>query len=197
LNVGEWIKSHPYATGGIVLGVGVLVLLLKRGGSSSGVSSSAAQLAALNANSNLQSEQIQAQQNAQNAQVSASEYQTEAGVQANEDQLVAQVAGEGLQSQVYNELIKTGETEQESNNALAESALTDQYNLAETGAQISTMGNRATVGTNIVAEALGQGNIASFNQSTASEDIVAEEEKGNLLSSLAGTGSGLLSGLFG
>lgn len=84
-----WIKAHPYATGGIVLFVGVLFLLLRGKGGSSAASSSTSALGAAE-----QIAQIQAAAGAQsaqvNAQVSAAQISANAQTQAQNDALAAQ-----------------------------------------------------------------------------------------------------------
>lgn len=89
----EWFKKHPAAAGAAIL-VGLLVVfvLFRKGGSSSG---GFASLAAGQQAGDLQLAELNAQQSAQqdqlNAQVGLSEYQTEASVQSAQDQLAAQL----------------------------------------------------------------------------------------------------------
>lgn len=108
----EWIKAHPYATGGIVLGViVVLYLLFRSGGSVAPVDNSAQLAAAAAASGNQLSEAqlaLQAQTNQTNAGVAASANtnasqiaiaQLAAGVQTNADTITGQVAEATLAAQ--------------------------------------------------------------------------------------------------
>lgn len=77
----EWLKAHPYATAGIVFGVGLLILIVFVGGSSPQASTDngAAALAAAQAQEAASGNQLQQLQ----AELQASQNQTAAGVSAN------------------------------------------------------------------------------------------------------------------
>jgi hypothetical protein len=214
MNIGAWVKEHKAATAAIVIGgVGVLYLLTRGGGGSSGGSADAAsQIAELNANAQQVDAQVQAQQNEAQIQANAANEQVQASVQANQDTIAGQVAetaiaaqaqdyGEGVQGQVFNELISTGEQEQIAQDQLTGTALNDQYgainNITSNLPKEAGKGQIISAGTNIIAELENQGNVGSYNQANASEQIASTVETGSILSGLLKGGTSIVSGLFG
>jgi hypothetical protein len=211
VNVGAWIKEHKAATAAIIIGgVGILYVLSSSGGGSSGSGSSAAQIAALNANAQQAEAQAQAQQNAAQIAANAQTQQVNASVQANEDTIAGQIAetqiaadvqeqGQGIQGSVFEDLLNTGEAEQLSQNQLTGTALNDQYAaIQEAEGSLSKEageGQLIQANTNIIAQLEGQGNVGSYNSSTASEQIANTVETAGILGSLIKGGSSVLSGL--
>lgn len=113
----EWIKHHPLESGGIVFAAGILYLILHRTSSAgtTGTSTSASDVATIQADAAVQAAQIQAQSQANqfNAAAGVQNNQTAAQVsiatiagqvQTNNDTLAAQTSQviAGLQAQVAN-----------------------------------------------------------------------------------------------
>lgn len=201
--LGEWIHSHPYLTGLLVI-VGGLILyeLSKTGGSSSGGSAigqiaqaqTAQQVASLQAQAQAYSVQAQAQAQvaAQQAQLQAAQDQYQAQENIVTTQTAGQVAGEGIQAQVYKDLIDAGLQETQSNNALAGQALNDQYSAVNNAIELTKMGNRGNIGANELALILGQGNISSFNQGTAADSVANSMMLASLFKGLSNVGTAAL-----
>lgn len=215
----EWIKQHPYATGGIVLFVGVLFLLLRKGGSSASSSASSSLGAAA------QIAQIQAAAGAQNAtvnaQVSAAQINANAQMQAQRDALTAQqdtiigqvaeyglnykasiattaaqTRGQELQASIYKDLIDTAARETDSNNALQAAALRYKYDAVGKAVDLTKQGGRGNIGANELALILNQGDISSFNNANASTSIASSISTASILKSITGVATGVLGGLF-
>jgi hypothetical protein len=98
----EWIKEHPYATGGIVIiGGGALFLIVSSHQSSSGTSSSGndtdavlsadTQLQQISAASQAQQQQTQAQLQAMELQTQAAENQSQLQLESSNTQVAAQL----------------------------------------------------------------------------------------------------------
>lgn len=214
-----WIKAHPYATGGIVLFVGVLFLLLRKGSSPAASSSSSlgaaeAQIAQIQAAAGAQSAQY-------NAQVEGARISANAQTQAQNDALVAQqstiigqVAEYGLnykaalattqaqtrtqelQASIYKSLIDTAASEQASNNALQASALKAKYDAVGKAITLTGQGGRGNIGANELALILNQGDISSFNNANASTSIASSISTASIFKSITGVASAALGGLF-
>jgi hypothetical protein len=211
VNIGSWIKEHKAATAAIVIGgVGILYLLSSGSGGSGGSGDSASQIAELNANAQAQQASVQAQQNEAQIQANAQTEQTEASVQANQDTIAGQVAetaiaaqstnyGTGVQGDILEDLINTGEQEQVSQNQLSGEALNDQFAVVnQASSAISTESGKKNLiqaNENTIATALGEGNVGSYNSANASEAIANTLETGSILGSIIKGGSSIISGL--
>jgi hypothetical protein len=155
----EWIKKHPYvvAAGGLVLLLVFYLIFKSSSGSGNSLDSAIEQqnqgqlqMAQLNAQLSAQSEQTQ-------AQLTAGEYETQAQEQEEQDQtagsLASEIIPEELQSGLYGQELTAEEQE-----------LSDQYNLAEQGVNLTMLGGSGqtgqavrNAGLGIIGAALGEG----------------------------------------
>lgn len=198
----ELVKKHKVATAGIAAVI-VLYLVLRSsasGGAASSGGTNALQIAQLQASQNLQQAQIQAQQNVAELSAQVQQNQNNEGLEAYQDELAAgltaQESGQQSQTEVYNALLSSAESEQESNNQLEEQQLTAQQGLAEQAIALTNKGGRTQAGVNELAEILGQeGQTSSYNQSTAAQGIAETMANEQLLSGLLGTGNSVLSSI--
>ena len=200
---GEFIGKHKVLLG--VGGAAVLLWLLLKGGGSSGASSGSgggnvAQIAQLEAAQNIQMAQLQAQQNTASLSASVQQNQNNDALQAAQDQLAAQVTGTAFaykaqsdqtsaQRAIYEDLINTGAQEQ-----LA--TLGVQENLGSQAIALSGHDNYKTTAANELALILGQGNIGSFNQANASENIASTITQGSIIKGVLSGASSVVGGLF-
>lgn len=126
----EWVKSHPYATAGIVFGVGLLVILLFfTGGSSAAPDNTAAALAAAQAQEAASGNSLQQTQ----AELAAASNATTAGVVAGGQDDAAAVSIAQIQANSATNAATIAA------NAASETA---QYN-AQAGIVTSTVGAQA------------------------------------------------------
>lgn len=141
----EWVKKHKYAVAaGVVVVLVLLVVLFRRGSSGSNLTGAITaqnqgqlQMAQLNAQLSAQSEQTQ-------AQLAATEFTGQTQQQEQQTALAGQIAGTVLpiqfESQIYQEELKAQELHQQDILPLEQQAL-----------KISTQGNRAQTGQNLLA----------------------------------------------
>lgn len=200
---GEFIAKHKVALG--VGGAAVVLWLILRGGGSSSAagasSGSALQIAQLQAAQNVQMAQLQAQQNTATLGAQVQQNQNTDALQANQDALAAQIAETAFaantqntqttaQAALYKDLIDTGAQEQ-----LA--TLNVQADLGAKAIALSGHENYKTTAANELALILGQGNIGSFNNANASENIASTITQGSIIKSIVGGASSVVGGLFG
>lgn len=208
----EWIKQHPYATGGIVLVGGVFVLIMRSGGgSSSGPSAAAyqasAQVAAVNSAASIQAMSIQAAQNVEMAkaqvannalaaELAATKYSYDATTTQQKQVLEYQTEHDSIIGAIWKTMFETARDEQVSNNNLAAAALNQRTQLANAAIEVSKRENRGDVGANELALILGQGDISSYNQKNATESIASSMMWSSIMSSITKGASGVLTGMF-
>lgn len=202
----EYFGKHKVIIG--VVGAAILLWLLLRSGSgstsASGSGGNFAQIAQLQAAQNIQMAQLQAQQNTASLGAQVQQNQNNEALQAEQDQLAAQVAGTAFQfkaqedtttaqASLYKDLIDTGAKEQ-----LAQ--LSTESTLASQIIPKLDSQHYKDVNLNALALVTGQGNVGSYNQSTASESIASTLEQGSILKSIFGGASSavgtLSAGLF-
>jgi hypothetical protein len=90
----EWIKSHPYETGALVLVAGVAAYFLlsaEQSSAASGSSSSDSDAAADYYSAQLQMDQLSAESAAQTAQINAQEQQSSLGASVDDNEIQAQL----------------------------------------------------------------------------------------------------------
>lgn len=202
----EWIKQHPYATGGLVLVAGAFFLIMRSGSSGSSESSYAAasaQVAAVNSAASVQAMQIQAAQNVEMAkaqvannalaaELAATKYSYDATTKQQQQVLEYQENKDSIIGMIYRTMFETARDETISNNKLAEAALNKQSQLAHEAIEVSKRENRGDVGANELAIILGQGNIASYNAKNATESIASSMMWSNLFKSIGGVAGALI-----
>lgn len=186
----EWLKKHPYAAagGGLALLV-IFVLIIHRSSSSSSNSLGSTitaqnqgqlQMAQLNAQLSSQSEQTQ-------AQLAAQEYATQAQQQEQQTALVGSLASTVIPMQINSQLYQQELAAQEAHQAeimpLEEQALT-----------ISTMGNRAQTGQNLLALLEG---MPSTSLPVQGAGTTSPSSFGFAIPGLGQLGANLGTGLFG
>lgn len=202
----EFLKKHKLAVGGAVIGL-VLLWLLRSGSSGSGSSSNAAQLAQIQAASNLQNAQIagqvqaasisaQSQQNQAQIAANAQEAQTQAELQAQQDQtaaaLTAHLYDTGSNNAIYQSEISAANEESLAYDELVKT-------LAPVALKTAQMGGRANsqTGEAELATIFGQGATATstLNESLGAASIASTIANEKLTQSLISTGAGLIPGL--
>jgi hypothetical protein len=219
MEIKQWITSHPYLAGSTVIVGGVAILLVMRGGggtaqqSTAGVSVAMAQL---NTAASLEAMKIQAAQNVQSSQAAVANNQIQASLAAlklqtdaqtrqtqigadatvalNRDKIGAVVSTATLQTQIYESMIQADKETSIAHDKLASDIASQQYTLAKYGVDLAKRDNRAKEGTNIVAMALGQGNINSYNSEQGIQAFSSAMMWGNILSSVSKFGSSLFGG---
>ena len=198
----EYFGKHKVVIG--VIGAAILLWLLLRSGSGSSSASGSggnfAQIAQLQAAQNIQMAQLQAQQNTAALGAQVQQNQNTDALQARQDELAAQIAATAYsanventktnaQAALYKDLVDTGAQEQ-----LA--TLHVQEDLGAKAIALSGHESYRTTAANELALILGQGNIGSFNQANASENIASTITQGSIINKIIGGASSVVGGLF-
>lgn len=199
----EYFGKHKVVIG--LVGAAILLWLLLRSGSgsssASGSGGNVAQIAQLQAAQNIQMAQLQAQQNVAALSAQVQQNSNTDALRAHQDELAAQIAATAYsanventktnaQASLYKELIDTGTQER-----LA--TLHVQEDLGAKAIALSSHESYRTTAANELALILGQGNIGSFNESTASQGIASTITQGSIINKIIGGASSLVGGLFG